>query len=512
MKITKLFISALLLLSALYSCRQDSDYIPSYSDTDGILISGADTSFTKQFEALWTAINTNYTAWELETVDWDEVRLKYRPRFLELDKLKSRNQVVEDKDFENLYHEILDTLHDGHCRYTIRNLTTGNYILIQPSMARNARRFGNYANATKIDYNIEYYCNKQTPTEERFETYYDVRVTSAPIISEYLAAGIQHLNEALENATTEEERTSLAAQLAELEKLYNSVEMFPPQGQAQLIGIYNEMAATCHDARMPQYYTDIADDIRIRIMTAVSNDGIAYLRFSGYYLHPYLGQNPDDMQNPTDAALVRDVRDAYSLWYNSIQELHAEGILKGVIIDVRGNGGGSNMSQQCVQGVLLPSNGYKAGTYKMKAGTGRLDYSVDYNYITGTADFPHEVIDDVPIIALCDHLSGSNAEMTSMIIKQQPNGVVVGSQTFGAMSCLDSFYPHTYAGHFGKPNVTAIAGFQPTTLISYTGYGTLEGIGVTPSEGYNLEFDTQLYEAEGRDNQLEAALKCIRKQ
>lgn len=509
MKITKIFISALLLLSTLYSCRQESDYIPSYNGADGIFLSGADTSFTKQFEALWTAINTNYTAWEIETVDWDEVRHKYRPRFVELDELKSRNQVVEDKDFENLYHEILDTLHDGHCNYTIRNLTTGNYISIAPSLVRNARRFGKYANATNTNYDILYYRSEQTPKEERFEAFSGTKTSSVTAISGYLTAGIQNLNEALSKATTEEERTSLAAQITELEGLRNSLR--PLSQESLLISTYNQIAATFHDARMPLYSTQIPDDNRLFIMSAISNDGIAYMRFSSYHLSYYLGQNADDVPNATDAAIVRDVQATYHLWFDSIQELHAEGKLKGVIIDVRGNGGGWNTDQQCVQGALLPSGGYKAGTYKMKAGTGRLDYSVDYDFITGTAYFEHDVIDDVPVVALCDHYSVSNAEITSIIIKQMPNGVVVGSQTYGGMSCLDSFYPSTYAGEFGKRNETSIAGYQPCSLISYPGYGPLEGIGVTPSEGYNLEFDTELYNAEYRDNQLEAALKCIRK-
>lgn len=509
MKRTKIFITALLLLSTLWSCRQKSDYIPSYNGAEGIVISGADTSFTKQFDALWTAVNTNYTAWEIETVDWDEVRHKYRPRFAELDRLKSRNQIVDDKDFENLYHEILDTLHDGHCNYSIRNLTTGNYISINPSLVRNARRFGKYATSTNKAYDINFYRGEQTPEDERFEAFSGTAASSVSVISGYIAAGIQNLNEALSKAVTEEDRDSLAAQLTELERLYYSVALISPE--SQLIGIYNQMAATCHDARMPLYNTQMTDEDVMIIMSAVSNDGIAYMRFSLYKLVHYLSQNADNIAIATDAAIVRNVQETYHLWYDNIQTLHAQGKLKGVIIDVRGNPGGMNDDQQAVQGVLLPSNGYKAGTYKMKAGTGRLDYSVDYDFITGTASFQHEVIDDVPVVAICDHNSVSNAEITSMIIKQMPNGLVVGSQTHGGMSCLDLTYVHTNAGVFGKKNETSIYGYQPCSLISYTGYGPLEGIGVTPSEGYNLEFDTQLFSAEGRDNQLEAALDYIRK-
>ena len=509
MKISKLFISAVLLLSMLYSCRQESDYIPSFNGTEGIALSGADTSFTKQFEALWMAINTNYTAWEIETVDWDEVREKYRPRFVVLDELKSRNEVVDDKEFEDLYHEVLDTLHDGHCSYSIKNLTTGLYINISPSSVRNARRFGKYANVRNTNFNINYYGSVQTPEEERFEAFSGAVASSAPVISENLAAGIQNLNEAWSKATTEEERNTLEAQMADLEGLNRSLKSL--FNESQQISIYNQMAATYHDARMPQYNTQIPDDYRMVIMSAISNDGIAYMRFSGYFLSYYLSKNPDEMANATDAAIVYNVRKTYHLWFDSIQQLHAEGKLKGVIIDVRGNGGGFNDDQQYVQGALLPSGGYKAGTYRMKAGTGRLDYSVDYDFITGTASIPHEVIDDVPVIALCDHLSVSNAEITSIIIKQMPNGVVVGSQTHGGMSCIDMLYTHTNAGIFGKKNETSIYGYQPCSLISYTGYGPLEGIGVTPSEGYNLEFDTQLFNAEYRDNQLEAALNCIRR-
>jgi len=286
-------------------------------------------------------------------------------------------------------------------------------------------------------------------------------------------------------------------------------------------------AAEMHDAHMPQYNTEMTLFDRLIIKNMVTNDGIAYLKFSLFGLSNSLELTEDDLKKleeegyELDAAQRRSIKRVWKKWFDSIQTLRKAGKLKGVIIDMRCNGGGMTNDQQYVLGALLPSGGHKLGTFKTKNGTGRLDYSIDYDFTIETMSGEHAVIDDVPIVAMCDHNTVSNAEITTIGIKQLPNGYVVGSQSHGGMCILYqdwSLYSITYCGEFGSvADNTPIYGYQPVSLVNYTGYGVLEGKGVTPTEGYNMEYapvtvtdpdDPSITYVV--DNQLEAAFKLIR--
>lgn len=515
------------LLTTLYACRQDDDYVFSTAGNDNIVGNFSGSNFSNQFKALWTAINTNYVAWDIETVNWDDVRTKYEPRFAELDTLIAREETVSDEMFERLYHEVLDTLHDGHSMYLLKNLSTGNYLQFSPQTVRNQRRFGEKMNVV-VPYDISYYCSENIPAEERFVMGKTTNGSCKEVIKNNVLRGIANLERALERALTEEEAEMLMAQKERLENALTIIPQVPLEQEDGLISEYNRTASEIHDARMPQYQTNIPAKQRLQLMSALTHDGIAYLRLSSFQLTPYLTATEEQIdamaeQGLTDdAALYKQVQDTWALWYEGIQEFSASGKLKGVILDVRNNTGGMNSDQAFLLGSLLPSGGYRLGTYKSKTGIGRLDYSVNHTFEIATREDEHAVITQVPIVALCNHRSISNAEMTSIAVKQLPNGVVVGSQTWGGMSSLITGaenYSINYSGEFGVQGVTAIYGFQPISLISYDGYGPLEGVGVTPSEGYNLEYDTDyrsssINPATGqpyiRDNQLEAALKCIR--
>lgn len=522
MKIYYVLLCVALLSLTTTSCRQDDDYITSFAGEDNIIIDNASSSFAKEFEALWTAINCNYAAWEIETVNWDDVYNIYRPRFVELDTLMARGEVITDQQFTELYHQVLDTLHDGHSSYSIKNLSTGGYIYIYPQQERNARRFKNPK--VEVPYDIDYYCSDNVPEGERFLQTPVCALSCKDAIVKNLTKGLENIEKALLSATEEETIGRLMQEKMYIEDAFSRVPSCPLLQEQTLIDYYNNMASVFHDALMPLYQTNIVGINRFRMMSAISNDGIAYLRFSNFMMSAFFNMSEEDKAKYTadDIAQINRIHDVWQYWFDGIQQLSAQGKLRGVVIDVRGNGGGIVNDHQYVLGAMLPSGGYKAGTYKMKNGTGRLDYSVDFDYIIHTMEGEHAIVSDVPIVALCDHVSLSCAEITSQCVKQQPNGIVIGSQTFGGMSILTmgaENYSLNYSGEFGVQGKTPIYGFQPYTLINFTGGGVLEGIGVTPSEGYDIEYDhgyvsTQINSETGMpyqlDNQLEAALKYIR--
>lgn len=513
----------------LSSCREDNDFVASYSGSDELTMNKAGESFSSQFDALWRAINSNYVAWEIETVDWDAVYDKHYPKFVELDTLVAHGGTVTNEEFTEMYHAVLDTLHDGHSYYSIKNLSTNTYIDITPSDTRNKRRFGiDYGTSTApFGIDLKYYTSNLVPESERAIKGGTLQSFCTLEIKNLLRTGMDELKKAMQDTQDEEKLALLSKQYEALYTLLNDkIYDLNTKGNSFVIDEYNKCAASNHDARMPQYKTNIADSERLVISSILTKDGIAYLRTSQFRLTGYLKLNDDDLKKmedngyTSDATLIRNVIKVWKIWFNNIQTLHKDGKLKGVIIDVRGNSGGLGTDFKYVLGALLPSGGHKIGTYKIKNGTGRLDYSIDFDYKIQTMDSAHAVIDDVPIVALCDHNSCSAAEITAAAIKQLPNGIVIGSQTYGGISTLtpnESSYSHSYSGVFGVEGKTPIYGYQPMSLLSLTGYGVLEGIGVTPSEGYNIEYaPVQVSDPANPsatyyvDNQLEAALKYIR--
>lgn len=522
MKYIKIFVCCAMLMGILHSCRQEDDFVKSYGGNNAIVMDLAKTSYTEQFDALWNAVNSNYVAWEIETVNWDDVYSRYYPKFVELDNtLKAKDDSITDEQFEALYTEILDTLHDGHSSYTIQNLYTKNYVEVNPQMLRNLRRFGKNANVS-VPFDLSYYESELVPDDERFtEKCYNTSCVG--VVSSYLEIGMSNIIKAYIAAQTPEEQTSLY-KLGQTLKLFHDTIAVQKFDENDIVVTYNRLAAKYHDARMPQYNTEIPGNCRMQILSAISNDGIAYLRLSDFYLSYYFGATDKELSKMSsnglglDSIMIREVKNTWKVWYDAIQNLSAIGKLKGVIIDVRGNPGGMVPDHAFVLGALLPSGGHKAGTYKMKNGTGRLDYSADMVIEISTMSDEHAVIDDKPIVVLADHNSVSCSEMTAVVAKQLPNGAVIGSQTYGGMSMLLTGwknYNTTYSGEFGVRGETPIYGYQPMCLASFDGYGVLEGVGVTPTEGYNMEYEPESeYNAQGtkllRDNQLEAALKYIR--
>ena len=79
MKHTNIIKLSLLIVLSLASCRKEPLEV---TDPDRHFC----TTYTSQFETVWTGIDQGYLFWDRDTVDWDEVYERMRPVFLEFDK------------------------------------------------------------------------------------------------------------------------------------------------------------------------------------------------------------------------------------------------------------------------------------------------------------------------------------------------------------------------------------------------------------------------------------------
>ena len=261
--------------------------------------------------------------------------------------------------------------------------------------------------------------------------------------------------------------------------------------------------ADTHIAEMGEY--------GITVKYALFKDNIAYFYFSGFYLTLYLNdekyQKIFGKANAATQQLALAVRQAWQAWFDKVQELHASGQLKGVVIDLRNNGGGMLDDNQYVLGSMLPSGGFEVAFSRFKRGVGRYDYSPLSPFKVPTLETAHETITE-PIVVLTNCGSVSMAEITSLGCQSLPNGTLIGKRTHGGLCSLQSdpsVYYENYSGIIGEMNKTPIYLYIPhMTTISKEGK-LFEGVGLTPD--IEVDLDVTQYQATGRDTQLERALQ-----
>ena len=111
-KIIVFFISlySLILLS---SCRKDLGAVNNAQSYPG-------DNYSNLFEAFWNGMNVNYVYWSIDTTNWDNVYIKYKPLFAQLTTFDSSNENKAEKYFE----EMTSGLIDGH--YNLAFESTGN--------------------------------------------------------------------------------------------------------------------------------------------------------------------------------------------------------------------------------------------------------------------------------------------------------------------------------------------------------------------------------------------------
>jgi C-terminal processing protease CtpA/Prc len=195
----------------------------------------------------------------------------------------------------------------------------------------------------------------------------------------------------------------------------------------------------------------------------------------------------------------------------------------GIIIDLRGNGGGSTADLVPFMGSLTQSSTL-VGYTRVKDGFGRLDYSPWSKFMVGTPRLHMNT--EKPIVVLADINSISCAELATMLIKNLPNGTFIGERTYGAVGALwpDSEHQHDYfySGCFGDydyyqygSGIYRYKEIYPYYVYTSTyhmvdcNYDDIEGVGVQPD--IEVKFNGGTLMTGGKDLQLNRAVDYLRK-
>ena len=507
----KIFIimAAVAMTLSMNSCRETSDNFISYGQMDYLNFEAAGNSFAGQFKAIWMALNSNYGIWDYEAehgLDWDAVYDTCLPKMEELDKRDDETNPVTDDELKKLYEQILGPLHDGHFYMTIQNLHTGNFLQIYPSELRNADR---------PDINIQtvpswdYYLTDQAG-ENKIADYSGTSVRPGSLIKVQIASALETINQKVVELEAIDNRTDLQDYF--LQKYLEAQQDFSSYKLASMedIAYYNNVLATKYaDLGITLTPWDIDDTtLWIDAKYACFKDGIAYFGFTGFALTAYLEGKIGD--SPCADYYEKGVQEAWSRWFQKVQDLHNAGQLKGVVIDVRNNVGGNTADYQYVLGALLPSGGHQVASARFKTGVGRYDYSPVTPQVLKTFSGEHAVITE-PIVVMANCHSVSMAEVTCLGAKQVDNARVLGMRTHGGMCLLmndPAAYSVYYSSSVGIKNQTPFYAYIPVDVTITNQGGILEGVGVTPD--IEVQLDQQLLQATGRDSQLERALQYIR--
>ncbi len=515
-------LGVLLLLLTIGSCRKDSDTLMSYDHNDNLVFSAAEKSYAAIFNIIWNGLNQNYAIWDYEAehgLDWDAVYDEFYPQFEALDHRGSDSPVTDD-ELKTLLQKCLSPLHDGHLYFNVKNPATGSFVYYAPSRDRVDQKDDHDVSDYPI--NIQYYTNIVNGEIETDDN-------GNPIVLEYSTdpndiiqtfamtpgMGFSWIMDQIQTLSALTSPTDLEAfQLQQLKNLQTDFRSLSPLLN-YFVPAYNQLQVKYNFLNIPGFEHIDAKflDFGINVKYALLKGNIAYFRLSMFQLSEYLDdkecQKNFDLNEPATVQHVAKIRQVWQSWFNCVQQLHKNGTLGGVIIDIRGNGGGNMSDSEYVVGSLLPPGNIKFGYQRYKRGTGRYDYSPMMPAYVSAMNGPHEVITE-PVVILANGSSISMSETSILCLKTMSNGTFIGKPTYGAICPMASndYFSYNYEGYIGVNGVTPVFCNVPF-MASYTLDGQLvEGKGITPD--IDVALDLPLLQTTGRDTQIDRALQFIR--
>ncbi len=226
------------------------------------------------------------------------------------------------------------------------------------------------------------------------------------------------------------------------------------------------------------------------LYTCLIDDSIVYLRISEFAIFENI-YNDD----------VTDVIDQYIELINNTPDL------RGIIIDLRGNPGGTLADGNFILAPLLNAP-LTFGYTRTKVGMGRLDYTPWSPMMLmpqeeGQKDVTRDV-STLPLISLVDINSVSMAELSAMAVDAMPNGIVIGERSYGGHGPLNGDINKHYAGTLENPAFMMRTSTSMTKRMDGRCY---EGIGVIPD--IEVLFNKDEFNS-GNDIQLNRAVEFIR--
>lgn len=229
------------------------------------------------------------------------------------------------------------------------------------------------------------------------------------------------------------------------------------------------------------------------IISGTINGSLLYLRFDSFFMYQRYNY---------DAAYKR----VLNYFFSTLKSAPENGI-KGVVLDVRQNGGGDLRDLNFIVGRLVDKPEV-IGYQHYKNGDNRLDYTpwLPFFVKPPLELDPNPKKCTIPVVVLSDAHSVSMAEITTMAIKSlSPQNKIIGERTWGAMGALTSKHILT-GGQFSVGSQTNSFTYTSSAATVDRNYLSYEGVGIPPdiTVKYNAEAINQ-----GIDKQLEAAIKYL---
>ena len=168
-----------------------------------------------------------------------------------------------------------------------------------------------------------------------------------------------------------------------------------------------------------------------------------------------------------------------------IKELVAENVA-GLIVDLRGNGGGSLNESRTLTGLFIESG----PVVQVRSGNGQIDVERDVDGV---------MVYDGPVTVLVDRFSASASEIFAAAIQDYNRGIVLGEQTFGK----GTVQRHKGLGRYYDMQENPLGSIQFTTSKFYRiSGGSTQHRGVIP----DIKFPSAIEPAQWGESKEENAL------
>lgn len=540
-KLTLLIITMLVFL--LCSCSQNSPVLPSDMAMSG--------TWEDLFKGLWTGLSDNYVFWDLDDAngEWDKVYEEFIPKFRELGSINTSNR----KKGTILLFDSVKNLSDGH--FTMDafgySFSPSEYRILKKEHPELSDQkvleiiYDYYEKFDRLPADMVYEDSKSIMENTFSIPLTTTLVQTAGYIDDYDSLYFKWDESGKCNALNPKIQLRTPA-YGEAIMLYSSSHEFgsvttsdgsiqnctsddafnnPPEGsfpgpyypvsdlswegeEQNLDNIFSDWTLCLVLSVSPEYdQTGYKKGVNLKMLAlsgiTKETDGSAnmvdytantvYFISSGFNFLPLKDQ----------AEMKQFLMDFHKFKMNENAA--------GMILDMRGNGGGYNADREILFGDMFREP-HLIGYQKNKTGAGRLDLTQEFPlYIYPEADFYGNEFSDIaskPVVVITNTATASNGEITVFMVKSLPNGGQTGGVTIGANGTLAGDILTYNSGKFSVGKyITSV--YTPYGNIRDTNHVSYEGKGLTPDKGYEENFNFDAFFA-GTDSRLGKAFEWIK--
>ena len=547
MKKLKLFLLTILIL-LLASCDMPSPKNPNdYLNTSGV------STWEELFKGYWSGLSDSYVFWNLDDKngEWNDIYYEYLPKFQALGKINT-NQM---KDGILLLSDITKDLSDNHYYFEIvdSSKANGKYIF-SPSKYRIIKENNPNLSSDEIiklmyeggdfsSYYPEDLLNEKAQTILN-NTFKLPLVVSTPNTSNYPNIKFIESNGKIVNPKIQS-RIEYNGQAVLYSNKYPNGTYIDQTGQIvsipdggtppseAIMGPYYSLSDLNINSKNTDYINSIFETWTLCLGTsyqeyleAENTNPITYKKkhsasINLYSLAGITKNNVSSVNNNYEGntvyfllsgfklvEFISSSEDEISLYLGDFHDLKMDESAKGLIIDLRGNGGGANIDRQLLFGDLF-SSPFKFGYQINKIGIGRQEYSLPSPvYIYPEPSLYHNQYSSLaskPVAVITNIMTVSNGEVTTNMVKALEKGKQIGGKTLGGQGTLayDSLVANAGQFSVGKYITTV---YTPFAQILDANGVSHEGVGCIPD--IPVEFDKAQFDL-GHDLRLAAAFDYI---